>query len=139
MRANRIFKVCVIVSLLCVPLPLAADPPSGNRDGAEEQVAFGIFVAQRALWAEATYRFERATQLDPTYAPAFNNLAIAYEQKGRLDEARQMYERARWIPTTNTSAEITSCSSRSTHAGIAVSDDESLLWSFSHQNRVCAG
>ena len=49
---------------------------------------FGIFVAQKALWNEAAYRFGRATQLDPTYAPAFNNLAVAYEQNGMLDEAR---------------------------------------------------
>ena len=51
-------------------------------------------MAQKGLWREAIYRWERATQLDPTYAPAFNNLAVAYEQGGQLDKAREAYEKA---------------------------------------------
>ena len=55
---------------------------------------FGIKVSQRGLWKEATYRWERATTIDPTYAAAFNNLAIAYEHEGQFDKARKAYERA---------------------------------------------
>src|SRR4028119_1888461 len=83
----------VAVVLLCLGsfvAPAAAD----QRGDAKEQVEFGIQVAQRGLWREATYRWERATQLDPTYAAAFNNLAIAYEQEGQLDRARGAYEKA---------------------------------------------
>ncbi len=65
-----------------------------QRGEAKEQVEFGIQVAQRGLWKEAIYRWERATQLDPTYAAAFNNLAVAYEQAGELDKARAAYEKA---------------------------------------------
>ena len=68
--------------------------PAAQRDEAKEQVEFGIQVAQRGLWREAIYRWERATQLDPTYAAAFNNLAIAYEHEGQLDKARESYEKA---------------------------------------------
>ena len=50
--------------------------------------------AQRGLWREAIYRWERAIELDPTYAAAFNNLAVAYEHEGQLDKARQTYEKA---------------------------------------------
>jgi Flp pilus assembly protein TadD len=64
------------------------------RSDAKAQVEFGIAVAQRGLWREAAYRWERATQLDPTYAAAFNNLAIAYEQQGDFDKARNAYEKA---------------------------------------------
>jgi Tfp pilus assembly protein PilF len=46
------------------------------------------------LWKEAIYRWERATQLDPTYAAAFNNLAVAYEHEGQLQKARDAYEKA---------------------------------------------
>jgi Flp pilus assembly protein TadD len=46
------------------------------------------------LWREAIYRWERATQLDPTYAAAHNNLAIGYEHEGDLDKARGAYEKA---------------------------------------------
>ena len=55
---------------------------------------FGITVAQRGLWREAIYRWERAAQIDPTYAAAQNNLAIAYEHEGDLDKARAAYEKA---------------------------------------------
>ena len=80
-------------ALLCLALyatPALAD----QRDEAKEQVEFGIQVAQRGLWREAIYRWERATQLDPTYAAAFNNLAVAYEHEGQLDKARAAYEKA---------------------------------------------
>jgi Tfp pilus assembly protein PilF len=72
-----------------------------NRGQAERQVQFGIQVAQHNLWREAIYWFERAAELDPTYAPASNNLAIAYEQQGDLEKARQWYERALKLDSDN--------------------------------------
>ena len=76
-------------------LALAASPAWADaRDDAKKQVEFGIAVAQRGLWREAIYRWERATQLDPTYAAALNNLAIAYEHEGELAKARGAYEKA---------------------------------------------
>jgi Tfp pilus assembly protein PilF len=71
-------------------VPLAADA----RSDAKKQVEFGISVAQRGLWREAIYRWERAAQIDPTYAAAHNNLAIAYEHEGDLPKARAAYEKA---------------------------------------------
>ena len=65
-----------------------------DRGAAKEQVEFGIKVAQNGLWREALYRWERAVELDPTYAEAWNNLAVAYEQAGRFDDARKAYETA---------------------------------------------
>lgn len=64
------------------------------RGSAQSQVQFGIDVAQKGLWREATYRWEKAIELDPTYAAAFNDLAIAYEHEGQLDKARKAYEKA---------------------------------------------
>ena len=64
------------------------------RSSAKAEAQFGIDVAQRGLWREAIYRWERAVELDPTYAAAFNNLAVAYEHEGQLDKARQAYEKA---------------------------------------------
>ena len=65
-----------------------------QRSDAKNQVEFGIAVAQRGLWKEAIYRWERAAEIDPTYAAAQNNLAIAYEHEGIFDKARIAYERA---------------------------------------------
>ena len=64
------------------------------RSEAKEQVEFGIKVAQNGLWKEAAYRWEKAVQIDPTYAPAWNNLAIAYEQQGNFEKAAEAYEQA---------------------------------------------
>jgi Flp pilus assembly protein TadD len=77
--------------------PLAADA----RADAKKQVEFGITVAQRGLWREAIYRWERATQIDPKYAEALNNLAIAYEHEGDLEKARVAYEKALEIAPNN--------------------------------------
>jgi Flp pilus assembly protein TadD len=71
------------------------------RGDARSQVAFGIDVAQKGLWREAIYRWERAVQLDPTYAAALNDLAVAYEHEGQLDKARQAYEKALEIEPNN--------------------------------------
>jgi Flp pilus assembly protein TadD len=65
-----------------------------DRSAAKSQVEFGIRVAQNGLWKEARYRWEKAVELDPTYAQAWNNLAIAYEHEGKFDEARKAYEKA---------------------------------------------
>ena len=81
----------VVAAVILIAAPAAAD---SRRDQAKAQVEFGIAVAQRGLWREATYRWERATETDPTYAAAFNNLAVAYEHEGQLDKARKAYEKA---------------------------------------------
>ena len=64
------------------------------RSDAKQQVQFGISVAQRGLWKEALYRWQRAVELDPTYAEAYNDIAIAQEHEGKLSEAREAYEKA---------------------------------------------
>ncbi len=74
---------------------LSASPSFADaRHDAKAQVEFGISVAQRGLWREAIYRWEKAVEVDPTYAAAFNDLAIAYEHEGQLDKARKAYEKA---------------------------------------------
>jgi Tfp pilus assembly protein PilF len=71
------------------------------RSDAKAQVEFGISVAAKGLWREAIYRWERATQIDPTYGAAFNNLAVAYEHEGQLEKAGEAYERALKLEPNN--------------------------------------
>ncbi len=91
--------VLVLAALLSalVTAPAYADA----RGDARKQVEFGIAVAQKGLWREAIYRWQRATELDPTFAQAFNNLAIAHEHEGELDKARVAYEKALQIEPLN--------------------------------------
>src|SRR6188508_2244621 len=86
---------------LAFVVPTALPAWADQRAAAKEQVEFGVQVAQRGLWREAIYRWERATQLDPTYAAAFNNLAVAYEHEGQLDKARAAYEKAMSLEPNN--------------------------------------
>ena len=80
-----------VVILLAAP---AAARAQNDRGKSKQQVEFGIKVAQNGLWNEALYRWQKATELDPTYAAAWNNLAIAYEHEGKFEEAKQAYEKA---------------------------------------------
>ena len=90
-RALAIARAAAIAGLLCgIALPAYAD----TRSQAKAQVDFGIKVAQNGLWKEATYRWEKAVEVDPTYAAAWNNLGIGYEHEGRFDDARKAYEKA---------------------------------------------
>ena len=82
-------KRALVVLLLLVPGTLAA-----AEDSAKRQVEFGIEVAQKGLWQEARFRFERAVAIDPENASALNNLAISLEQMGEFDKARESYEKA---------------------------------------------
>jgi Flp pilus assembly protein TadD len=79
-----------VLLLGVVSIPAFAD----ERDDAKAQVKFGIRVAQLGLWREALAHWERAVKLDPTYAPAYNNLAIGYEQQGEFEKARNAYQKA---------------------------------------------
>ncbi len=87
---TRLLAAASLVTALLVASPAIADA----RADARQQVAFGIEVASRGLWREAIYRWERAVELDPTYAEAFNNLGVAYEHEGELDKAKAAYEKA---------------------------------------------
>ena len=95
---NRSSLVIVLASLGV----LAAAPAFADARGdARAEVAFGINVAQRGLWREAIYRWEKAVELDPRYAAAFNDLAIGYEHEGQLDKARKAYEKALELDPNN--------------------------------------
>jgi Tfp pilus assembly protein PilF len=93
----RIRALLAALLVTIAAAPLLAD----QRDDAKKQVQFGIEVAQRNLWVEALLRFQRAVQIDPTYAAAYNNLAIGYEHEGDLDKARSAYEKALQLEPDN--------------------------------------
>ena len=82
----------LLVAALAIA-PASALAANGSK-GAKSQVEFGIAVAQKNLWKEALYRWQKAVELDPGYAAAWNNLAIAWEHEGNFEEARKAYEKA---------------------------------------------
>lgn len=92
----------VRAAMLAALMMVSASPALANpRDDAKSQVNFGIDVAMRGLWREAIYRWEKAVELDPKYAEAYNDLAVAYEHEGQLQKAREAYEKALEIEPNN--------------------------------------
>ncbi len=87
-----------ILAVLLSASPVLADNP---RSRAKAEVDFGISVAQRGLWREAIFRWKKAVEIDPSYAAAWNNLAIAYEHEGQFESARDAYEKALKLEPNN--------------------------------------
>jgi Tfp pilus assembly protein PilF len=56
------------------------------------QMQFGIQAAQKELWNEAIFRWEKVIEINPESGAAYNNLAVAYEKKGAWDKAEKAYE-----------------------------------------------
>jgi Flp pilus assembly protein TadD len=79
----------LVFLLIFMPGPWLSAEESSDR-----QVEFGLKVAQKGLWQEARFRFERAVALEPGNAAALNDLAVALEQMGDFVEARKAYEKA---------------------------------------------
>lgn len=99
---SEYMRMRTVVPILALFVGLAAAPLAADaRDDAKKQVQFGIDVAQKSLWREAIFWWERATKSDPTYAAAHNNLAIAYEHEGDLAKARAAYEKALELEPNN--------------------------------------
>jgi Flp pilus assembly protein TadD len=84
---TRVVGVVLVVLLATTPVWAASQASSA-------EVRFGIAVAEKGLWAEARFRFEKAVELDPRNAAALNNLAVACEQLGDFARAREAYEQA---------------------------------------------
>ena len=61
-------KAPVMVFVACAAALTASPSFADARGEAKSQVEFGINVAQRGLWREAIYRWEKAVELDPTSA-----------------------------------------------------------------------
>lgn len=97
LMARSRLAAAIVLGLALAAVPSFAD----KRDDSKAQVDFGIKSAQKELWNEALYRWKRAVEIDPTYAAAYNNLAIAYEHNGRFDEARAAYEKALELEPNN--------------------------------------
>jgi Flp pilus assembly protein TadD len=77
-----------------VLLFLASSGALHADESASRQIDFGLKVAQKGLWQEARFRFERAAQAEPGNAAALNDLAVALEQMGDFAGARRAYEKA---------------------------------------------
>lgn len=82
-------------------LVLIAFFSSCSRPIQHDQLLFGIRAAQKDLWDEAIFRWKKVISVSPNSAAAHNNLAVAYEQKGLFEEAKQEYALALKLSPSN--------------------------------------
>lgn len=61
---------------------------------ASVQIATGVQYATNGNWPLAIGSWEQATQTKPSSAAAFYNMGVGYEAQGKLDRAREMYQKA---------------------------------------------
>jgi len=69
--------------------------------GAPSQLKFGLWAAERDLWDEAIFRWQKVLAAEPSSVAAHNNLGVAYEKKGLWDKARAAYEAAAKLDPKN--------------------------------------
>ena len=85
-------RLAFIAILGCLILPGCA----AFRDTSQTEAynRFAIRAAQAQLWNEAIFRWKQVINVDPDDAKAHNNLGVAYEAVGNIDEAIAAYQRA---------------------------------------------
>lgn len=62
---------------------------------------FAIKAAEAQLWNEAVFRWKQVIGIDPEDSKAHNNLGVAYEALGNIDEAIASYQRAAELEPNN--------------------------------------
>jgi Flp pilus assembly protein TadD len=94
MNKNTLISIFLTLS---TAITLAGCAASFQKD----QLNFGIQAAQRDLWDEAIFRWKKVLNMKPDSAAAYNNLAVAYEKKGLLEEAEKAYQAALKLSPNN--------------------------------------
>lgn len=89
LRSNQLVSIAI---LACLVLSGCAGFRDVNHIEAYNQ--FAIKAAQAQLWNEAVFRWKQVIDVDPGNSKAYNNLGVAYEALGNMDEAVAAYQRA---------------------------------------------
>jgi tetratricopeptide (TPR) repeat protein len=72
----------------------AEDLSSGPADEANIEIHLGKIDTEREQDEDALLHYQRATELEPNFAPAWFNLAAAYSRLDNVAEAKKSYQRA---------------------------------------------
>jgi len=91
---GRVFSVLSGVMLAVLVAGGCSSTHGLDLSKAEDQMKVGAQAARMGLWREAMFRFNRAIELEPGNAMAYNNLAVAYESNGEFEKARESYLQA---------------------------------------------
>ena len=89
LKYNQLASIVILASLILSGCAVTRDT---NQVEAYNQ--FAITAAQAQLWNEAVFRWKQVLDVDPNDSKAYNNIGVAYEALGKIDEAVEAYQRA---------------------------------------------
>ncbi|HKN48473.1 MAG TPA: tetratricopeptide repeat protein, partial [Candidatus Polarisedimenticolia bacterium] len=84
-----------------VLIAAAACLGADRRATLKEEMRFGVEAAEHGLWREAIFRWEKFLKDHPDNARLRNNLAVAYESLGQIEQAEEQYKEAMRIEPDN--------------------------------------
>lgn len=90
-----------VIGAAFVVLTLILAGCAAKTDRVDAYNAYALDAAQMGLWQEAALRWEQALTRRPKDARVLNNLGVAYEAKGRFDEALKVYREAVALEPSN--------------------------------------
>ncbi|MCZ6681022.1 MAG: tetratricopeptide repeat protein [Candidatus Poribacteria bacterium] len=83
------------------PLVVLGCATSQNQATIEQYNQFAVRSAKLQLWNEAIFRWQHILEIEPQNAKTYNNLGVAYEALGKIDEAIEAYKRATELDPDN--------------------------------------
>ena len=95
----KYYQLASILILAC--LILSGCAVFRDTSQTEAYNRFAIRAAQAQLWNEAIFRWKQVITVDPDDSKAHNNLGVAYEAVGKMDEAITAYQRAAELEPDN--------------------------------------
>ena len=90
-----------VVFILTFPFFTLACANSQKNATVAHYNQFAIRAAELELWNEAIFRWKRVLEIQPQNAQAHNNLGVAYEATGKIDQAIESYKRATKLKPDN--------------------------------------
>lgn len=96
LNSNRLASIAILVCLI-----LSGCAVSRDTNQIEAYNQFAIKAAQAQLWNEAVFRWKQVIDVDPEDSKAYNNIGVAYEALGKIDEAVAAYQRATELEPDN--------------------------------------
>lgn len=91
----RVVSRLTLVCLIAATLLLQASPNDyAKAPNAKETMVFAADMAERGNWREASFRWKRLMDQTGPDAKLLNNLAVAAEASGEMEQAGEFYEQA---------------------------------------------